>query len=317
MAKRSRFVWQRRILIGLVAAVGTFLISLILPWNRHADQGILVSATQQLQNLHLGAAISDGGGLKAEQNEAFAKLLARWEEEARTARLTFTVPKEFQGKTVEEVQLGAQEKVIALTFDDGPWPGNTEGILDILKKNNIKGTFFWIGRNLKEYPELAQKVVADGHAIGNHTWHHWYHPMSHEVAAREIEDTTELIYKTTGVKTTLFRPPGGFLHNGVADYARKKNYLIAMWSADSIDYSRPSVEKLISNVMKEVKPGGMVLMHDGGGDRSQTVQALPIIIDKLRSQGYKFVTVPELFDMRDKEIQTKTATKPSRLDKRV
>jgi chitin deacetylase len=87
-----------------------------------------------------------------------------------------------------------------------------------------------------------------------------------------------------------------------------------MWSADSIDYSRPSVERLINNVMREAKPGGMVLMHDGGGDRSQTVTALPIIIDKLRNQGYKFVTVPELFEMRDKEQQATTATQPIRLD---
>lgn len=314
MANRARFVWQRRILIGLIAAVSSFLISLILPWKQHAEPGIPVSTIHQLQNLKKGSQISGDGALAAQQNDAFAKLLASWEEEAKAERLTFSVPKEFQGKTVEEVKLNPKEKVIALTFDDGPYPSNTEGVLKILKKNNIKGTFFWIGKNVKAYPELAQQVVADGHAIGNHTWHHWYREMSEDTASHEIEDTAELIYKTTGVRTSLFRPPGGFLHNGVADYAKKKNYLITMWTADSIDYSRPGIERLINNVMKEVKPGGMVLMHDGGGDRSQTVAALPKVIDKLRNQGYKFVTVPELFEMEDKEQQATTAVKPTSSD---
>lgn len=309
MANRARFVWRRRILIGLIAAVSSFLLSLILPWNRHAEQRIFWSSIHQVQNLSKDFHFSGGSTLKAQQNDAFAKLLARWEEEARVERLTFSVPKEFQGKTFEEVKLSPKEKVIALTFDDGPWEGNTEKVLEILKKNDIKATFFWIGRNVKTYPELARLVVAGGHAIGNHTWHHWYHEMSEETASHEIEDTAKLIYETTSARTSLFRPPGGFLHNGVADYAKKKDYLIAMWTADSIDYSRPGVERLVNNVMKEVIPGGMVLMHDGGGDRSQTVEALPIIINKLRNQGYKFVTVPELFEMQDKEQQTTTAVK--------
>ena len=89
--------------------------------------------------------------------------------------------------------------------------------------------------------------------------------------------------------------------NGVANYARNSKYAIIMWSSDSVDYSRPSVPRLINNVFREAKPGGIVLMHDGGGNRAQTVQALPTIIANFRKQGYSFVTVPELLEMQDKE----------------
>jgi len=147
---------------------------------------------------------------------------------------TFPVPKKFQAKIVKKVTPLEQEKVIALTFDDGPWPDTTFQVLDILKREDIKATFFWVGQYLKADPQIAKRVVADGHAIGNHTWHHWYRPMNQSTAAREIEDTAELIYKTTGVRTPLFRPPGGLLTNGLADYAEEKKYVITLWSVDSV-----------------------------------------------------------------------------------
>lgn len=210
----------------------------------------------------------------------------------------FHPPTNFQGKTLKNVKVGEQNKVIALTFDDGPKPKYTEQILQILKKNNIKATFFWIGRFVEAYPEIALKVVAQGHAIGNHTWTHSYDNMSRSLASYEIEDTAAIIESVTKVKTTLFRPPGGLLTNGPTDYAISRDYAVLLWSADSKDFSRKvSVDSIISRVLKSAKPGGMVLMHDGGGDRTRTVQALPTIINSLREQGYKFVTVPELLAM--------------------
>lgn len=214
---------------------------------------------------------------------------------------TFPIPREFQAKLVTNIKPLKQEKVIGLTFDDGPWPHSTPEVLNILKKNDIKATFFWIGQNLQTYPQIAQQVVAAGHAIGNHTWHHWYHHMNESTAAHEIEDTARLIYKTTGVKTSVFRPPGGLLKNGVADYAKKEKYVTVMWSVDSIDYRPLTSQQIIKNVMRKVKPGGIVLMHDGGGNRSATVKALPQIIAQLKEQGYSFASVPELLEMNDKE----------------
>lgn len=151
------------------------------------------------------------------------------------------------------------------------------------------------------------QIVAEGHAIGNHTWHHWYHFLNQQTAAFEIDRTANLISQITGMSTTLFRPPGGILSNGPAAYARKKNYTIVMWSDDSQDYRRPSVNTLVNRVLKQAKPGGIVLMHDGGGNRARTVAALPQIISQLKQRGYSFVTIPELLEIQSKEQNLQTS----------
>jgi peptidoglycan/xylan/chitin deacetylase (PgdA/CDA1 family) len=221
---------------------------------------------------------------------------------------TFPVPTEFQSKIVKKIKLSQQEKVIALTFDDGPWPRTTAQVLEILKKEDIRATFFWVGQYLKAHPEIAQQVVAEGHAIGNHTWHHWYRQQSQLTAAHEINDTAELIYKTTGIKTLVFRPPGGVLNNGLADYAKEQNYVTVMWSIDSMDYRPFQAGQLVKNVIRKAEPGSIVLMHDGGGNRATTVEALPQIIAQFKQQGYSFVTVPQLLEMNQKE-QSETLLK--------
>lgn len=222
-------------------------------------------------------------------------------ERSPTAEKTFPVPTEYQGKTIYQVKPKNQEKVIALTFDDGPWGKTTLQVLDILKKNDIKATFFWVGEQLQSYPAVARRVVAEGHVIGNHTWHHPYRQMDEATAAKEIDDTAALIYKTTGVTTAYFRPPGGNLQNGLAAYAQKNNYAVMMWSINSVDSSRYrlTAPKLVKNILKNAFPGSIVLMHDGGGNHSTTVQALPQIVEKLKKQGYQFVTLPELLQRQE------------------
>ncbi|MEH2438528.1 MAG: polysaccharide deacetylase family protein [Nostoc sp.] len=219
------------------------------------------------------------------------------------------VPKPFEGTIIYQAKLKANEKVIALTFDDGPSPKNTAQILEILKKNNIKATFFMVGQMVKYFPQVAKQVAADGHVIGNHTWHHWYFQMDGATASSEIDRTADIIYKTTGEKTTLFRPPGGFLNNGLAQYAKNQKYAIMMWSEQSGDAERrsPQVPMLVKNVLKEAKPGAIVLLHDGGGNRSKSVKALPEMIAGLKAQGYRFVTIPQLLEMQAKEQSAVTA----------
>lgn len=221
-------------------------------------------------------------------------------EIARTPRpepqKVFTVPPQFQGQVFYEATPPAGEKVVALTFDDGPWKETTEQVLDILKQNNIKATFYMVGQAVQENPEIAKKVADAGHAIGNHTWQHPMSNLDAATAAQELGNAARLIYEATGgVRTYLMRPPGGNLDGELANYAKQQGYQVSMWSADSSDYY-VSTPLIIDNILSNIKPGGVALMHDGGGDRKATVEALPQIIASLRSQGYQFVTIPELME---------------------
>jgi peptidoglycan-N-acetylglucosamine deacetylase len=242
-------------------------------------------------------------------NTGIAKTVDVTSAIASTIPLNFDVPKNFQAKTIKEVSVPGSEKVIALTFDDGPWPETTEQILATLKQEHVKATFYMIGQPLKSFPEIGKKVLADGHVIANHTLHHWYKKMSPLVAQREIEDTSKIIKEVLNVETEYFRPPGGVLTNGLVAYAQQHKQSVNMWSVDSGDShpKRPSVEAMIKTVVNGATPGGIVLMHDGGGSHANTAKAVPAIIAKLRAQGYKFVTVPELLEIASATPQTPTA----------
>jgi peptidoglycan/xylan/chitin deacetylase (PgdA/CDA1 family) len=224
---------------------------------------------------------------------------------SRTNRSLLTVPPQFQGEVITHVAPTNGEKVVALTFDDGPSPEATGQILDTLKQYQIKATFFMVGTSLQRYPELARRVAEEGHAIGNHTWDHPLQDLSLADAASEIDGMEKLIYDTTGIKTGLFRPPGGRFEGGLAIYAKQRKYGIALWSVDSEDYY-VAAPILLDNVLKNVQPGRIVLLHDGGGDRTATVQALPQIISALKQQGYRFVTVPELMAMQTEPPKTQS-----------
>jgi peptidoglycan-N-acetylglucosamine deacetylase len=288
------FLWPEGILIALLALGGVFSLAFMMLLRPNASEA---------QNRNRSSTnvkdVSANAGTQQRIEKLKTAMLTTWQQEAQTKGLAYPIPSRFQGAIINAAKLTQGQKVIALTFDDGPWPKTTEQVLDILRSNNIKGTFFVVGQNLKNYPELGRQIVAQGHVIANHTWHHWYHFLNPQAAAFEIDRTEDLIYQVTGVKTNLFRPPGGMLHNGLAAYAKGQKYAVVMWSADSIDYKLPSVPKLINNVIKDSKPGGIVLMHDGGGNRSRTVQALPDIISNFKKQGYRFVTIPELLEMED------------------
>ncbi len=309
--------WQQKLLIALGAVAGSLTLGLLfMPTNRLSNPGATSSSDQKTDLVVSSSAPSPSldptiaqAVTKTRIEQLKSTMLVSWQQQATAKSLTVDVPADYKGVTFDDVKLNSKEKVIALTFDDGPWPNSTVKILDILKKNDIRATFFMVGQALKNSPQIGQKVAEDGHEIGNHTYHHWYQYMNPQASAFEIEQTATEIYKTMGIKTSLFRPPGGILHNGVADYAKKHNYAIALWSADSVDYSRPPLARLISNITKESKPGGIVLMHDGGGDRSRTVEALPKVISYFKAQGYRFVTVTELLEMKEKEKGTTSAKK--------
>ncbi|MDZ8184853.1 MAG: polysaccharide deacetylase family protein [Nostoc sp. ChiSLP02] len=296
MENNKPILWPEGILIGLIALGGVFSVGLMMLLRPNTSEA-QIRANIDVKN------VTANTGTQQRLEKFRGAMLMSWQQQAQVKGFSYPAPSRYQGTIVKEAKQIQQEKTIALTFDDGPWPESTKQVLDILKSNNIKATFFVVGQNLKNYPELGKEIVAQGHVIANHTWHHWYHFFNQQAAAFEIDRTTDLIYQVTGVKTTLFRPPGGMMHNGLVAYAKGQKYTIVMWSADSIDYKQPAVPKLINNVIKDSKPGGIVLMHDGGGNRSKTVQALPEIISNFRKQGYRFVTVPELLEMENTEIK--------------
>ncbi len=304
MEKPNSFMWQHRTLLTILAAVGSFAVGLMVPLQQTFKPGGAVHTSVSVLHNRYRNNPSDAQLLKIESQQVFQSLSSRLQvlEEEQAKRLSFAVPKMFQGKTINDIKLANEEKVIALTFDDGPWPGTTNDVLYILDQYKIKATFFVVGRNVQNYPEITKKIVRHGHALGNHTWSHYYHYHNPSAASREIDNTTARVYKTTGVKMSLFRPPGGVLNNGLVAYASKQKQSVVMWSADSQDY-RVSANALRNNVLKYADPGGIVLLHDGGGNRSRTVRALPGIIDELKNRGYRFVTVPELMEMKVKEVE--------------
>ncbi|MEG4530320.1 polysaccharide deacetylase family protein [Microcoleus sp. D2_18a_D3] len=178
-----------------------------------------------------------------------------------------------------------------------------------MHKHNAVATFFCLGANLREYPEIAKRVVQAGNAIGNHTWHHYSHNVTEKTASDEIDNTGVHIYRSTGAKSFLFRPPGGRLNNGLADYAKKKNYVVVMWSIDPKDFLQPPAAAIARSVLSQATSGAIVLLHDGGGNRQQTVEALSAIIPQLKQQGYRFVTVPQLLQMQAGQKQRITDQK--------
>lgn len=186
---------------------------------------------------------------------------------------------------------------IALTFDDGPHPYKTDAVLDILARYDIRATFFVVGENVSYYPEPLKRAVALGHEIGNHTYHHTLLSKSCEQStAEEIEKTEEIIFRTAGYRTKLFRPPEGAYSECSLNVVKSKDYRVILWTVDSRDWENTSAETMVTNALNNVKGGSILLFHDYMGKRSNTLEAIEILIPKLLSRGYKFVTVSELLE---------------------
>ena len=186
-------------------------------------------------------------------------------------------------------------RLVALTFDDGPWAGQTDLILDILRSQGVKATFFMLGYSARKNPGLAKRVADEGHLIGNHTMGH---TMLTEVKPAKVDaqiaEGQRTIARASGVQPRWFRPPGGDISASVWARVRDANLSVAMWNVDPKDWRRPTAAQLTRYVVNHVRPGSIVLLHDGGGDRSATVEALPSIIRELKAAGYSFVTLDQL-----------------------
>lgn len=189
-------------------------------------------------------------------------------------------------------------KVVALTFDDGPHPVYTPKILEILRRYNVKATFFLIGKRVEQFPQIAQQIISEGHEVGNHTYSHPNDlPKENWDKVRsEIEKCSTAIERVTGVRPKLFRPPKGFLNYKVLTLAQIEGYTLVFWTVSADHKDAPTPQAMAKRVLKFVHPGAIILMHDGRiPSRWKDVKALPLIIEGLKKRGYKFVTVSELF----------------------
>jgi peptidoglycan/xylan/chitin deacetylase (PgdA/CDA1 family) len=182
-------------------------------------------------------------------------------------------------------------RMVALTFDDGP-SDYTPEVLKILRNKRAKATFFMLGQQVAADPAMARKVLAAGHEIGNHSYSHPLLP-----GYSELSSTSRTIRKATDFKPCLFRPPYGAINSSVISSAKALEMKSVIWSVDTVDWSTPGTDAIRSRATAAGR-GSIVLMHDGGGPRSQTVAALPGIIDSLRGRGYKLVTVTRLLGNR-------------------
>ncbi len=185
---------------------------------------------------------------------------------------------------------------IAMTFDDGPSAKLTPELLDILAAHHIHATFFVIGKNVVDHPEILQRAVREGHEIGNHTWSHpSLGKMRDDKVRAELQKTDDAIRAAIGIRPVLMRPPYGSIT------ARQKQWIYAefgyrtiLWDVDPLDWKRPGPAVVTSRIVRETRPGSIILSHD---IHPGTIKAMPATFDQLQEKGFKFVTVSELIAM--------------------
>lgn len=182
---------------------------------------------------------------------------------------------------------------VALTFDDGP-SAYTAQVQAVLRSRHVPATFFTIGQRVPGMEPTLRSLLADGDELGNHTWTHATLSEGGPAATDELSRTNAAITAATGFTPCLFRPPHGSVGADLVPRAGALGLATITWSVNSLDDSMPGTDTIRSRVLGAVKPGSIVLHHDGGGDRSQTVAALPAIIDTLKARGYRFVTISQL-----------------------
>ncbi len=198
------------------------------------------------------------------------------------------------GRYGEVWRVHTQRKEIALTFDDGPYPFYTPVLLHVLDHSRVPATFFIVGRNAQEFPELVSRIVQSGDEIGNHTFNHFtLTGLPEEQIVAQIAQDGALLERFTGKPISLFRPPHGRFNREVVSIAHELGYVTVFWSDAANDVKDIPPDVITERVMTEASPGGIILLHSG---QYRTIEALPDIIDGLRAQGYTFVTVSKLLE---------------------
>lgn len=216
------------------------------------------------------------------------------QEDSDISKLIYVLETNLSSKLISHVYIGPK-KLVALTFDDGPDPKYTAEILSILKRNQVRATFFVVGENAKKYPEIIKKEIEEGHEIENHTYTH--PDLSQESNPRtgeEIQKTQQLLSEIGEIRLQFFRPPKKLYRPETIQIAEANGYKTVLWSICVENQKAKTPELMAQRVIAAARPGIIILAHDGRMDRSRTVQALPRIIEEYHNLGYEFVTLDEL-----------------------
>ncbi len=232
------------------------------------------------------------------RNSKFSNIGEKAQEYSSKNMVKKTSSVNHKKEIIERVSIN--KKAISLTFDDGPHPVFTPMILKLLKENNSKATFFVLGKNAEIYPEIIRQINDDGHQIGNHTYSHFdLTKVPTKTIRKEFEKAQKIIFEITGKKPRVFRPPYGYYNDEVIKVSRENGYKTILWSPkqDPWDWNHPGVEKITNKVLSNAKRGDIVLLHDRVEGKSETYEALKIIIPNLKKQGYELVTVSELLKL--------------------
>lgn len=205
---------------------------------------------------------------------------------------------QFYGRTFIGLKSGS--RLLALTYDDGPNEAGTPQLLEVLARYDVRATFFMLGCRVAQRPDLAREVAAGGHTIGNHTYSHPNLIFSSRAQlVAQIEDCTRALDDAVGQHSNLFRPPFGGRRPDVLAEARHRGFVPVMWSVSAYDWNTDPADVIENRVARQIRGGEVILMHDGGhlamgADRSATVAATERLIRRFKSEGYRFVTVPEM-----------------------
>lgn len=198
------------------------------------------------------------------------------------------------GAGTPETDVAARKKLVALTFDGGP-SGFTSRIDRILQRKHVRASFFWVGSRIAGHERVVRRVARQGHEIANHSWFHDdLTGLPADEVRRQLARTNRLLSRLTDERPRVFRPPYGAVNDQVREIAAGLRMRTVLWDVDSLDWTGPGCERIAARIREMVRHRSIVLMHDGGGDRTQTVCALPRIVRDLRSRGFRFLTVSKL-----------------------
>lgn len=257
--------------------------------NNHSEKHNIEN-TQDKQNINVEKVIYEIKGSSKNLTEKEKSAQKKWKEDI------VKVAKQYPNDVF--VNGDTYKNSIALTFDDGPDGKITPKILDILKQNNVKANFFFIGENVSRFPGVVRRADKEGNLVLNHSYDHPdFKKQNNEETKNEILKTENIIYKIIGKRPAIIRPPYGDVDERVVSSILETGDKITIWSIDTLDWSQKEKDNIIKNVLDNLRPGDILLMHSNG-DKSATAEALPSIIKGVKERGYGIVTLDKMLNIK-------------------